>query len=153
MILAQLEKKQLILSALNVWQAGIVQINKSPVKIVQKVSTNLKMEPHIVYHVYLVNSKTLREHGCVSNVLKIRSPTAVECRLVMLAGSVKKQNKVVSNVPNARLVKRGPVTGVHVKNVPRVNLASPRMKQLLARLANLVSTKKNKDKQRVTNVF
>ena len=61
----------------------------------------------------------------------------------MLAGSVKKQNKAVSNVPNARLVKRGPVTGVHVKNVPRANLASPMMKPLLlARRANLVSTRK-----------
>ena len=72
----------------------------------------------------------------------------------MLAGLVKKQNRVVSNVPNARLVKRGPVTVVHVKNVPLVNLVSPRMKPpLLARHANEVNTKNKKDKPRVTNVF
>jgi hypothetical protein len=57
--------------------------------------------------------------------LQIRSPTPVDCRLVILVKLAKKASLEVPNAPVAPLVKRDQVSMARAKHVWRVNLVHP----------------------------
>jgi len=109
---------------------------------------------HLVYPVFRANIKTKLEQHRVKNVLKIRLPTSVGCRLAIPAVVVPKQNQAVPNAPVVMRVKLVLALVVLVNNVRLVNFVHPMTKTLLrARHVTPANTKKTEDKPRVTSVF
>jgi hypothetical protein len=81
----------------------------------------------IVWIATRVISKTWPEQNRAKNVLQIRSPTPVDCRLVIRVKLAKKAVLEVPNAPVAPLVKRERVPMARAKHVRRVNLVHPMM--------------------------
>ena len=81
--------------------------------------------PSIVWIAIRVISKTGPELNRAKIVLKIRSPTPVDCRLVIRVKLAKKVILAVPNAPVVPLAKRVPVLMVLAKHVQRANLVNP----------------------------
>ena len=108
----------------------------------------------IVWLAIQVIFKTWPEQNRANNVLKTRSPTSAECRLVMVVRLVKKAMLEVPNAPVVTPVNQGRVTGAHVKNVRRVNLVHPMIKTLLrAHCAKLACIKTKEAKHLVYRAY
>ena len=108
----------------------------------------------IVWVATQVISKTYLEKHCAKNVVKIRSPTSVDVRLVILAKWVKKVIPAVPNASVVMLVKQGRVLAVNANNVRLVNLVNQTIQELIrVHRVHRANTKKKKDKPRVTDVF
>jgi hypothetical protein len=85
----------------------------------------------IAWSAIQVISKMKPEQHRAKNVLKIRLPTSVGCRLVILVELVKKVILEVPNAPVAMRVKPVLALVVLVKNVRQVNHVHPMIKTLL----------------------
>jgi hypothetical protein len=88
-------------------------------------STWVVVVPWIVWIATRGIFKTWPERNRAKIVWKIRSPTAVDCRLVICVKLVKKVIQVAPNAPVATRVKRVWVIMALVKHVMRVNFVHP----------------------------
>jgi hypothetical protein len=93
--------------------------------IVKWGSTWVVKVPSIVWVATRVIFKTWPEQNRAKNVWKIRSPTSVECRLVILVKLAKEAILEVPNAPIVTPVNLVRVTMALVKHARKVNLVNP----------------------------